>query len=64
MKQRMALSGINGRMGGEALGPVKAVCPSVGECQGGEVRVGGHPYRSRWGEDRIEGFWRGNWERE
>jgi hypothetical protein len=23
-------------MGGEALGPVKARCPSVGECQGGE----------------------------
>jgi hypothetical protein len=28
-------------MGGEALGPVKVLCPSVGECQGGEVRVGG-----------------------
>jgi hypothetical protein len=25
---------------GEALGPVKALCPSVGECQGQEVRVG------------------------
>ena len=34
----MALSGI---MGGEALGPVKARCTSVGECQGGEVGVGG-----------------------
>ena len=21
-------------MGGEALGPVKALCPSIGECQG------------------------------
>ena len=26
-------------MGGEALGPVKAQCPSVGECQGGERGV-------------------------
>ncbi|KRY62123.1 hypothetical protein T4D_1585 [Trichinella pseudospiralis] len=23
-------------MGGEALGPVKALCPSIGECQGQE----------------------------
>jgi len=29
-------------VGGEALGPVKAQCPSVGECQGGEAKgVGG-----------------------
>ena len=28
-------------MGGEALSPVKALCPSVGECQGQEVGVGG-----------------------
>jgi hypothetical protein len=28
-------------MGGEALGPVKALCPSTGECQGQEVGVGG-----------------------
>jgi hypothetical protein len=27
-------------MGGEALGPVKAPCPSVGECEGGEAGVG------------------------
>lgn len=27
-------------MGEEALGPVKAPCPSVGECQGGEAGVG------------------------
>jgi hypothetical protein len=26
-------------MGGEALGPVKALCPSVGKCQGQEVEV-------------------------
>jgi hypothetical protein len=28
-------------MRGEALGPVKAQCPSVGECQYREVGVGG-----------------------
>jgi hypothetical protein len=28
-------------MGGEILGPVKAQCPRVGECQGQEARVGG-----------------------
>jgi hypothetical protein len=26
-------------MGGEVLGPVNALCPSVGECQGQEVGV-------------------------
>lgn len=39
-------------MGGEALGPVKARCPSVGECQGREEggngwEVGEHSHRSR-----------------
>jgi hypothetical protein len=29
-------------MGGEALGPVKAQCLSVEECQGREVGVGGY----------------------
>jgi hypothetical protein len=28
-------------MGGEALGLVKVLCPSIGECQGQEVGVGG-----------------------
>jgi hypothetical protein len=28
-------------MGGKALGPVKVICPSRGECQGQEVGVGG-----------------------
>jgi hypothetical protein len=28
-------------MGGEALGLVKILCPSIGECQGQEVGVGG-----------------------
>jgi hypothetical protein len=45
-------------MGGEALGPVKAQCPSVGECQGGEVEVGG-----RVGNTHIEAGGRGNLER-
>ena len=28
-------------MGGEALGPVKVLCPSIGECQDQEAGVGG-----------------------
>jgi hypothetical protein len=28
-------------MGGEALGPVKAPCPSVGECQNKKAGLGG-----------------------
>ena len=28
-------------MGEEALGPVKVICPSIGDCQGQEVGVGG-----------------------
>jgi hypothetical protein len=48
-------------MGGEALGPVKAPCPSVGECQGRrQGRVGGgNPHRSRGRKDGIGGFWEG-----
>jgi hypothetical protein len=49
-------------MGGKTLGPVKTRFPSVGECQGEEVGVGGwvgdHPHRSkRVGYDRgfLEG---------
>jgi hypothetical protein len=34
-------------MGGEALGPEKALCPSVGECQGQEAGVGGLVSRGR-----------------
>jgi hypothetical protein len=44
-------------MGGEALGPVKALCPSVEECQGQEaegvglvIRVSGR----EWGAFRGE----------
>ena len=47
-------------MGREALGHVKAQCPSVEECQGREVGVGGwveeHPHRSRGREDVIGCF--------
>jgi hypothetical protein len=47
-------------MGGEALGPVKTPCPSVGECQGREAGVCGSvvelPHRSRGREDGIWGF--------
>ena len=41
-------------MGGEALGPVKAQCPNVGECQDQEAGVGGLVSRGRG--DRIGGL--------
>jgi hypothetical protein len=34
-------------MGGEALVPGKALCPSIGECQGQEAEVGGLVSRGR-----------------
>jgi hypothetical protein len=40
-------------MGGEALGHVKALCPSVGEYQGQKVRVGGFISRGR--KERVRG---------
>jgi hypothetical protein len=47
-------------MGGEALGPVKSRCASVGECQGGETGVSGcvgeHLHRRRGSGDGIGGF--------
>ena len=47
-------------MGGEALGPVKVLCPSAGDCQGGEAGVGEwvgeHPHRRRGKWDGIGGF--------
>ena len=48
-------------MGGEALGPVKVLCPSIGECQGQEAGVGRLGSRGR--RERIRGFWRGHQER-
>jgi hypothetical protein len=44
-------------MGREALGPVKALCPSVEEWQGQEAGVGGLVSRVRVQE--IGGFQRG-----
>jgi hypothetical protein len=44
-------------VGGEALGPVKALCPSVGECQDQEVGVSGFVSRGRGKE--IGGGWEG-----
>jgi hypothetical protein len=45
-------------VGGEALGPVKAQCPSVGECQDREAGVSGLVSRGRgYG---VGGFCRGN----
>jgi hypothetical protein len=34
-------------MGGEVLGPVKILCPSIGECQGQKEGVGGLVSRRR-----------------
>jgi hypothetical protein len=39
-------------MGGEALGPVKFLCPSIRECQCQKVRVSGLMSRGRVG-DRV-----------
>ena len=47
-------------MGGEALGPVKVLCPSIRECQGEQARVGGMGSKER---ERIGDFWKGNQER-
>ena len=45
-------------MGEEALGPVKALCGRVGECQGQEAGVGG--LGSRGSGQSLEDFQRGN----
>jgi hypothetical protein len=45
-------------MGGEALGPVMALCPSVGECQGHECKWVG--WGTGGGEEEIGDFLRGN----
>jgi hypothetical protein len=43
-------------MGGEALGPVKDQCPSIGECQDQKVGMGGLVSRgSREGVGVLEG---------
>ena len=43
-------------MGREALGPVKALCPSIGECQGQEARVGRLVSRRKGEEEEDRGF--------
>ena len=50
-------------MGGETFRPVKALCPSVGECQGQEVGV--DVLMSKWKGEwiRLRGFQCGNQER-
>jgi hypothetical protein len=48
-------------MGGEAFGPVKVLCPGIGECLGQEAGVGGLGSRER--RERIGDFQRGNQER-
>ena len=48
-------------MGGEVLGTMKVLCPSIGECLGQEAGVGGLVSRERG--VGIGGFWRGNLER-
>jgi hypothetical protein len=45
-------------MGGEALGLVKVLCLSIGECQGQEIGVGG--LWSRVVREGIADFQRGN----
>jgi hypothetical protein len=42
-------------MEGEALCPMKTVCPSVEECQGQEAGVGGL-VSGGWGDIEGEGF--------
>jgi hypothetical protein len=48
-------------MGGEALGPVKTLSPSKGECQDQEARVG--RWVSRGSGEGLGPFQRGNQER-
>ena len=43
-------------MGGEALGPVKSRCPSVGECQGQEEGVSRLVSRGKGRGDREKRF--------
>jgi hypothetical protein len=45
-------------MGGEALGPVKILCSSIGECQKQEVKVGGLGSKGSW--EGIGDFQKGN----
>jgi hypothetical protein len=42
-------------MGGEALGPVKVLCPSIEECQGQDMGVGGLGSRGKGEEMGVFG---------
>ena len=44
-------------IGGEPLGPVKVICPSIGDCQGQEAGVGRLEQEEGGG---YREFWRGN----
>jgi hypothetical protein len=48
-------------MGGEALGPLKVLCPNIEECQGQKVGVGRLLSRGR--RESTGDFQRGNQER-
>jgi hypothetical protein len=45
-------------MGGDVLGPVKVICPIIGDCQGPEEGVGRLVSRRR--REGIRDFQRGN----
>ena len=53
----VAEDGLVGSMGGEALGPVKVLVPSIGVCPGQEARVSG--LESRGQGEGIGNFQRG-----
>jgi hypothetical protein len=40
-------------MRGETLGPIKVLCPSIGECQGQDVGVGGLVSRGSGGDREV-----------
>ena len=55
----VSVDGCLASVGGEALGPVAAQCPSIGRCQGGEVVVGEqveeHPHGGKGRGDKFGG---------
>jgi hypothetical protein len=48
----VAEDGLQSSKKGVALGPVKVLCPSIGECQGQEAGMGELVSRGRGGGDR------------
>jgi hypothetical protein len=51
----VAEDGLVGHEWEERLGPVKVLCPSIGECQGQEAGVGGFVSRGMGGYGFSEG---------